>query len=238
MGVTDYFFNYLLQILFNSSMPNLDKITGYVKYLLMLWVFCMSVNNTQFNSLLTSMLVSSRSKEPIKTIEELSKSNFRIYVHEYFVGRGYIPNSLGLDQKLIRIDEQPENMLYSNVTIGNQYAFVVRIDAAKFFINSHRNKDGQSQYAIMKESLIPGIDGYTLQKNSPLVNQFNKCLLLIKQHGLINFQSSSNYGKAKPNQPENLNIKHLLSLVGLYLVGNCFAFLVFIAEVLWKKYKT
>ncbi|CAG9840626.1 unnamed protein product [Diabrotica balteata] len=178
MGVTDYFFN-MLQILFNSSMPNLRKITGYVKYLLMLWVFCMSVNNTQFNCLLTSMLVSSRAQEPIKTIEELSKSNFSIYIHEYFIRRGYIPSSLGLNDKFIRMDDQPENMLYSK--FQNNCAFVVRIDAAKFYINFHKNKDGQSQFAILKESLIPGIDGYTLQKNSPLISllNFSQCVRIL-----------------------------------------------------------
>ncbi|XP_057661213.1 uncharacterized protein LOC130896866 [Diorhabda carinulata] len=232
MDIVKYILNGSL-ILVNAPIPGFNKINDKIKYLIILWIFGVVVINTQFNCSLTSMLVMNRTEGTIKTLEELRESNFKISINDYFLKNGYVPDSLGLKDKLLPVI-QTEIEIFDSSRYDD-LAFVIRRDIAEYFINNYKFNKGDTRYDILKESLIPGYNVYVFQKNSPYISKFNKYLLRLKQFG-FNFKDKKFKIKVTPDKTRILTFSHLIGVLMIYTFGMCVASLVFLGELLWKKY--
>lgn len=214
---------------------NLNKFKGKFKALLLLLIFAFMIMGNYFGPALISVLVSVRAKKPISTLEELRKSNLSIYIADYYIENKYISDSLGLNDKFIPV-LQPEYILKLINVTELYYGFVVRKDAATFFSNELRYSNGLPIYTVVDESLLPGVNVYSLQKNSPYCRGFNTWLLRIQQYGFSIYKKRQNKSTSKSDEILALSLKHFCVTFLMLILGYGIAGVAFLMELVWYRY--
>lgn len=97
-------------------------------------------------------------------------------------------------------------------------------------------------YRVCKEHLYTVNNGLLFQKNSYLIEAFNKAILNLQSNGLIDYWISNYIDvsylnvKEKKKSAEKLTIHQLSGSFQLWLVGLLIASICFILEIIFEKY--
>lgn len=202
------------------------------KWLMVIWIWAALIMSVKFQIALFGGFIKARYEKPIDTIEELKASGMKIYIHEFHA------NHENLTGRNFSLKDQ---YIISNVSENNRHlrnnekgVYVVSQDIATMYINQFILSRGDPVYRIAKDTFVPGVRVFHMQKHSPFLRKVNEILLILEEFGLRK-QKKYSISEEQFQKSKVLNFSHLSFVFTIHLYGNVVALLVFVCEILCKK---
>lgn len=176
-----------------------------------------------------------------KSAGEVKKSDYKLllYMSEYI---GFVKTWPYLKNKaiIIKDDDEYENYL-KRLTIDPYFKAVrgMNIDNVRYRNAQAVKKRGKILYHC-PENLLNFYDSIYFKKNSHIAKDFNDEISLLEQNGSMQRIRKEFFGQQNTKNvekpPEPLELKHLFNLIYILILGYSMALLVFIAEIIYKKF--
>ncbi|KAJ3663153.1 hypothetical protein Zmor_007460 [Zophobas morio] len=225
------FFLYTLNSLLGNGIPDFDNKRFTVKLYLIIYILGTIIIRTAFNCFLISCIVKPSSVAQLTTVKELAASKIPIYSSEILTT--LIPKEYGLKHQYVIVGaDERTNRLYNLDTRG---AYLVTLRIAKHFLDLVKGYKKDVPFYILEEPLMPGINCYLFQKDSPYIDRVNSILLQEVQFQWTTYGEERKKQDVKNTGDEDtvvLTIRHFESLFYLLSFALGFSFVVFLIEIL------
>uniref|UniRef100_A0A182WIF9 Ionotropic glutamate receptor C-terminal domain-containing protein n=1 Tax=Anopheles minimus TaxID=112268 RepID=A0A182WIF9_9DIPT len=227
--------NILLTVLFGDQATD-GAYSASERRLIFLAVVIMFFFSEAYSAKLLSTFIESLNQPRIRTIEALASSDIAIGVLHFEDIEAY--------EQLhhnVRIVDEPD--YYDNLRNG-RHAFMVQCGNAELFLHLEiRRQDSEFRvpYYILEEFFGWRMNGFSVSKFSPVTMQLHQFIGIVGQAGLWEYwrehavQTLRNIVNRGLVQRETLNLKDLISLRYVLIVGYGSAAIVFVIEVLVGK---
>lgn len=234
-GVTNQFTNMCSGLLGSNQRKLPNK--NFARFLLMKFLLFSLVIRTVYQaSLYQFMQTDKKHKEP-QTIDELVKLDYKFYV--IAMNMDLFMQFEMLRKNIIVVNgKQREEGLKESV--NPSFKNVIALSKSMVVYRNQINYD-KNQLRMCKERLIAIPSAIYTPKNSFIKKAFNRKIFLLQQGGLINYWQSLEIDKKFQHlrdnkQKQTLKLRHLSGCFYLLLIGFSVSSLVFLGEVIFKKY--
>ncbi|KAF5278849.1 hypothetical protein FQR65_LT03538 [Abscondita terminalis] len=237
-----------IRIMINLPSSAIQKTILSKKLLFLFSVWLTFFFHILFNSYLTSTLIKPKRYARITTLKELSESEYKIY----FYWKDLAERSSSWPILRDRYIFESKSEMFKMIMGGNDnYGYGCNsLQSADIFVRRSTNKHRKGLFYVLKEALVPGHRAFVFPKNSPYLSTINNYLLMYKEFK-IHQDPFANLDVKKNLIPEestdvfkNRKIKNVVLTLGhmqtcfyILCLGLTVSFLVFVGEVLIKKYK-
>lgn len=182
----------------------------------------------------------------MNTMQELQESNLTIIITpeiQHLFEEGIIESTL--QQKMIVFNYSMVISMIYHKNMSN--AYVLRRSRGDAILESAAAElNGRSAFYRIEKPIAPAILAYHANKSFPYKDEFDQITQRVIEAGLMNYYNNisdyklyfkDRYRKEIRNARKDLKIEfsEITSLIAIYMVGNCIAFLVFLFEIFWHK---
>lgn len=216
--------------------------SGMLRFLFILWILFSIVLSCSYQSQLISFLTKPLRERQISNTKELIESKMRLAfspkaaeiffnnpddpVHRYITTSNYLPCPLGE----ICVNRTAFQRDVATFKSERQISFLMKT----YYLDSN----GKPLIYGFKDANVMTAK-FVLRKGYPLLEIINDMLLRLRENGLIrkwdkDVTNTNNFSDKE--QLVALSILHLYGAYACLLVGNCSALIVFICEIIFKKY--
>ncbi|CAG9824660.1 unnamed protein product [Phaedon cochleariae] len=211
------------QIIMQSPTPTKFTSQPLIRLVLLAWIIFSVIFNTIITVKICDVILNPIFGNNIESLEELKATGYNIYGTKYSVKE--IPRQYGLENQLRVITLKMIDIMVENKTTN--VAYIMRRTSAQHYLSSQRN---DPFYNIVDETLVPGILVYLIPKNSPFQTSLEMSVLLRKEY-ISNRETWISYQK----EPQVISLGNLSGIFLLDTVGNVFAFIIFLLELILGK---
>lgn len=217
-------------ILLNKSITYLEKGPYSVRLLLTFWLYCSIIINVAFQCALTSIVITPKYENEINTLEELRQTDLRVTINQYHFSS--IPSRvLAKDHFIIEEESVISEMLINS----EDRNYAVQLSIAEEILDMERS-GVHPIYHLLKEHIIPGLNGYNIKVKSPYTDVINRYILYDQQFALSKYIANRIYLKNVSleeyvSDQVPLSLEHLQSVFYILIIGEILSILVFIMEV-------
>uniref|UniRef100_A0A182RIH3 Ionotropic glutamate receptor L-glutamate and glycine-binding domain-containing protein n=1 Tax=Anopheles funestus TaxID=62324 RepID=A0A182RIH3_ANOFN len=224
--------NILLTVLFGDQATE-DEYSPSERRLIFIAVVVMFFFSEAYSAKLLSTFIESLNQPRIRTIESLAASDIPIGVLHFEDIEAYEQ----LHHNVLIVDE-PE--YYDNLRHG-RHAFMVQCGNAELFLHlemRRRDTDFRVPYYILEEFIGWRMNGFSVSKFSPVTMQLLQHIGMVGQAGLWEYwreqtvQPLRNVVNRGLTQRETLELKDLISLRYVLIVGYGSAAIMFVIEIM------
>lgn len=218
-------------ILLNKSITYLEKGPYSVRLLLTFWLYCSVIINVAFQCALTSIVITPKYADEINTLEELRQTDLRVTINQYHFSS--IPSSVFPKDRFI-IEE--ESVISEMLMDSEDRNYAVQLSIAEEILDMERS-GVHPIYHLLKEHMVPGLNGYNIQAKSPYTDVINRYILYDQQFALSKYVANRIHLK-NVNLEEHvsdqvpLSLEHLQSVFYILIIGEILSVLVFVMEIL------
>lgn len=242
IGTLLYAFSVVLAMAVNTQ-PR----TTRVRLFAFLWILTALVLDIEYTTYMISILTGRSYEKQMKTLDDILKSNLKAYV--LYSSMKYMNGSSDEMRRLrkrIRICDDMDGCLSDTAYKRNSATCVPRL-YQEYVFNKYKNNDKEPLLYCFKESIVSYPVVMYLTKGYPLTERINEVIENVKAAGLMNMWEKRIYENRWFNStlehdddaddPKWMTLSHLQAVFGILMMGEVIAFIVFVGELLWYRWK-
>ncbi|KAF5278850.1 hypothetical protein FQR65_LT03539 [Abscondita terminalis] len=235
-----------LRIMINLPSTEIKRAMFSKKLFFLFCIWLAFFVSALFHSSLTSSLIKPKRYDTIKTLKQLSESNYMIYMF----AKQRVENSSSWEMLKNHYVFVNKTQIFRMVMAGNyEHGYGCNsLESADILIRRSRNKVRKGRFYILNEAVVPGHRGFLFPKSSPYFSTINKYLLLYKEFGIQrnkygSLEAERNLIPEKDKLSSNrvakevaLSLVHVQTSFYILFLGLMGSVVVFVSEMLFDRY--